>query len=816
MSSIISNVQHLSLLKQNLILNRFSVGLLDIHHRSLSLSNSSSSLDAKRSTPQHNAKHSHQKHSHSKLKLIKPTLTQDSTLSFRLHKPLSSVNFEHVKPLYKADYEAFSKALALNDKIVSWLKFRDLILDPHQRKRITIEDIKRLLQILSKQDPPKFLAMEDVIRTCSELGLQPTIDMFSILIHAYGSVGKIDYARETIVKMKHAGFEPTIDTYNQFLRIAVNSVSIDLATEMLEKAIKEGYPPNAESYSILMMGCISAKQTEAAQSFYNRMEKEGIIPTAAVHSQVVKMQVINKDLQAIQRIFDRMTEGFIENDPNLCATLISGFCQLDDLESAEKLYTYMQTVGVVPTRGSFGPLVRSKINNGELDKALAILHTSDSMLGGIDISLHFEFIGYASHVGHTDCALAHTDLLLSRGTVPTIGVFCALIDGLTAQKRSNEAYAMFDELQEKGIRPTIALYNAVLKAAAVDSDISMIRKLWGGLQHQNSSIAPNKVTFEVTLGAYVAAGDIISAMSTLDSMSKAELHPSPEIYASLILACIYARKYTEASKVIVRMRKIGHTQNILMKPILQKYQSQLENCIIESAKEFVKPGANSISEKATVEDSKEAANLAHSYLLSPQSVLIDKLKSHCQIVLELYQEFSQHNLVLCEEALCQVMVANHRENDLVSVVRVWTQLFKSKENPKAESVTILIQAAADLGQERTAKAIQAMIDNDKLALNIDGYQALLRLLARGGMGEEVIQAMFTMMKAGHSLTPEIYRDIKHAFAMARPLNPVAQKVVADFVEEYFPEVMIEDIAKEKKERSFRVTLLPDSIKAAFT
>ncbi|KAH6569116.1 hypothetical protein BASA62_005068 [Batrachochytrium salamandrivorans] len=741
-----------------------------------------------------------------KVRLLEPALRLSAENSTK-QRTFFNASADNLKPLYKADYEGFSHALRVQNRVPAWLKFGDIVLDETVRKQLTLDDLEKLIVLLSKHNPPKFMAIEDVIRTCDELGMQPSMNMFSTLIYAYGSTGKIADARKVVNQMKELGVNPTIDIYNQFINIAAKYISLDSATEMLDKVIKEGHSLNAESYAIMISECVKEKRISLAHSYFDRMEKEGISPTPATILQLVRLHTAEREYSDIEHLFQRMVDGSLETDAEICGAMLQGFLFANDMQMAEKVYSFIFATGITPSPGSFSPFVKAKVIAGDFLGAHEIIRAMENATKKTDVRLHTAFIYYASMHGYVDHAMAHCNLLKSQGINPSLNMYRWILQALAKEKRSNEAYAIFDELQAAKVPINIEFFNAVIMSAVSILDISMIKKLWRELYIGAKPLLPTAETFSLALDAYTSSGNITEALATYQSMVKAGFQATSSTHISLVTSCIHARKYHDASQAIVWMRQSFNSRSLDLQPILSRHCKDFEDCIIASSKEIIAQEAESA---LTHSNGRKIVAFSHPAKSSPVNST-EEVGMYNQMILDVYKEFCSCDIVMREEALGHVMLVNHRLGDLIGVAKIWTQLYKSVESPSPESVSILIQAAADLGQERTANAIRVMVEKDNLPLNLDGYQALIQLSARCGMADAVIHTLLRMVNAGHKPTAAVYRNIKIAFNTAQSKHPEAQKTVIDFLEENYPEIIREDQANDLEEKNFRLSLLPKSV-----
>ena len=129
--------------------------------------------------------------------------------------------------------------------------------------------------------------------------------------------------------------------------------------------------------------------------------------------------------------------------------------------------------------------------------------------------------------------------------------------------------------------------------------------------------------------------------------------------------------------------------------------------------------------------------------------------------------------------------------DLVSLVKVWTSLQELQLSPTQDIVNCLLKGARDFGHERTARAILQLVQQDMttLPLNSASYSALLTMAARFGWESDVQSILIDMVNAGFKPTTSLYQGIINSL---RVDGGDKSERIRDFMEELFPEAIVEE------------------------
>eukprot|EP00842_Homolaphlyctis_polyrhiza_P001297 jgi/Hompol1/2168/HPOL_005875-RA len=403
------------------------------------------------------------------------------------------------------DYGAFLAELDADNRTGAWLKFSDLCLDETQRSFLTHSDLERLLKLLANQSPPKFLAMRSVFRNARQLGLSPSIGMYNILVRAHGRVADLDRVNSTIVEMRSDGIEPTISTYNQVLSVAADSLDMSGIIKLLDQIKSEGMQPDTETYDVMIAAAVSRDDMLLAKQYIAEMEAAGLAMSTRTYAQLFKMYFKQKNIDEVDRLltlFIAQPNSAVRSDASLCASIIKGFCDLDLIQRADDILSWMVENDIQPGHGDLYVLVKAKAMKDDVEGALRILRMIESQNDRPDMTLYHAVVDGCSRTGNIEQAISLRDTLKKRGIKPSINIQRSILSGLIDADRGNEACAMYDELLSEKYDITLPVYNLLFKAASLEQDLDMYRKEFESLifeltragqgQHARTRASANK------------------------------------------------------------------------------------------------------------------------------------------------------------------------------------------------------------------------------------------------------------------------------------------------------------------------------------
>ncbi|XWS69499.1 hypothetical protein CRYUN_Cryun04dG0184300 [Craigia yunnanensis] len=179
-----------------------------------------------------------------------------------------------------------------------------------------------------------FEQIHDCFKTIPvKLGVKPTVVSHNLILKSFVKENKIESAREWVEKM---GVSPNIDTYNILLGAYLKNGDDNGFDRVMKEVLKKDLEGNLNTYNLRISRLCKSKECARAKKLLDEMVSKGMKPNSASYN-----------------------------------TIIDGFCRTGDLESARKVLDKMLSDGYVsPCAFTYYTLIRSMVNEGELDSAL--------------------------------------------------------------------------------------------------------------------------------------------------------------------------------------------------------------------------------------------------------------------------------------------------------------------------------------------------------------------------------------------------------------------------------------------------------------
>ncbi|KAI8902990.1 hypothetical protein BC833DRAFT_571496 [Globomyces pollinis-pini] len=271
------------------------------------------------------------------------------------------------------DLNAFRQALQRKDRVLAWLKFKDISITV-QSKQLTRADYLDLLHLLLSQDKrkPSIPTINHVINTMKTMDISIDIDVYNILVKSYAYSNQEEQISNTLRKMKELGISPNLETYSIIIYMYLKSQSIEKALAFIDRMKQENIPYNTSTYNTIIAGLINCGQLDLAQSFYKEMKENGFENNSGTFIQLIRLSIKLDDLPTAERIFEESIELGLVNKYT-CSAILSFYAKLGDEVKIDGVLEYMKKNSIELDSLIYQSVIQSKLANKNIDGAFEII-----------------------------------------------------------------------------------------------------------------------------------------------------------------------------------------------------------------------------------------------------------------------------------------------------------------------------------------------------------------------------------------------------------------------------------------------------------
>eukprot|EP00931_Biecheleriopsis_adriatica_P050237 TRINITY_DN29079_c0_g1_i1.p1 TRINITY_DN29079_c0_g1~~TRINITY_DN29079_c0_g1_i1.p1 ORF type:complete len:908 (+),score=192.24 TRINITY_DN29079_c0_g1_i1:142-2865(+) len=194
-------------------------------------------------------------------------------------------------------------------------------------------------------------------------------------------------------------------------------------------------------------------------------------------------------------------------------------------------------------------------------------------------------------------------------------IFASLLKVYTFAKLWDKACGVYDDMRQTGVKPDVATYGALIKAAVECGRPEMAAQLF------QESRNPDTLNIMSMIRSAGREKDVEKALQLLEEMERSPLQPdAAQAYNCALEACIAAGDTAAAEKLFKRMEDVGQVDvvsyNTYIKVLLQKGHKEVERVLATMRARGIKP--NVVTYNSMVKDATARQDLKRAWALTDE------------------------------------------------------------------------------------------------------------------------------------------------------------------------------------------------------
>lgn len=235
-------------------------------------------------------------------------------------------------------------------------------------------------------------------------GFSPDSSTFSYILEGLGRADRIDDAVEIFESMKEKGCEPDTSAYNAMISNFISVRNFDEGVKYFKSMSSDDCDPNVDTYTKLIAAFLKARKVADALEMFDEMLSRGVVPTTGTITSFMEplcsygppyaaMMIYQKArkvgcrislsaykllLMRLSRfgkcgmllnIWDEMQECGYASDIEVYEYVISGLCNVGQLENAVLVMEESLRKGFCPSRLTYSKLSNKLLASNKVERA---------------------------------------------------------------------------------------------------------------------------------------------------------------------------------------------------------------------------------------------------------------------------------------------------------------------------------------------------------------------------------------------------------------------------------------------------------------
>ncbi|GAB2214732.1 hypothetical protein Drorol1_Dr00019094 [Drosera rotundifolia] len=327
----------------------------------------------------------------------------------------------------------------------------------------------KLLMMLGKcRKPDKASMLFDVLLSD---GLEPTIDVHTALVNAYGLSGLFDKAFSAINDMKSVyDCQPDVHTYTVLINSCIKHRRFDLSGRVFEEMSYYGIECSTVTYNTLIDGYGKAGLFELMEKALSDMLESGsYLPDIFTLNSILWAYGNCGKLEEMEKKYEEFRLMGTEPDVRTFNILIRSYGKAKMYEKMESVIDFMRKRFFSPTVVTFNTIIEIYGRNGEIEK-----------MG--DIFLKMKHIGVK----------------------PNTVTYCSLVNAYSKAEKLYKLDSIIQQIENSDVVLDTPFFNCIISAYGRIGEVDKMEELFLAMREKNCK--PDSITFATIIQAYNAKG----------------------------------------------------------------------------------------------------------------------------------------------------------------------------------------------------------------------------------------------------------------------------------------------------------------------
>ncbi|KAH0465848.1 hypothetical protein IEQ34_005951 [Dendrobium chrysotoxum] len=469
----------------------------------------------------------------------------------------------------------------------------DYIVDPpeskeenFQRDRVEFVEKERVdVRVLAGRlcDVKTAVDVDEVLKDYKTLPLP----VYSSIIRGFGLDKRVDPAFAVFEWLKMKGkdsggiMSPNLFIYNSLLGALKQVAQFEKIDEVMEEMKSQGIVPNIVTYNTLMSAYIDQGQPQKALDVLDEIERNGISPSPATYSSVLlicrKMDDAIGAIGYFVKFREDYEKGYMVKDPNndwkteytklenfairICYLVMRQHLVNEENAATNvfKILSEMDKVRLRPGRVEYERLIWACTQERHYNVARELYQRIREMESEISLSVCNHVIWLMGKAKKWWAALEIYEDLLDKGPEPNnlsyeliMSHFNILLSAAKKKGIWRWGVRLINKMLDKGLRPGIKEWNAVLVACSKASETSAAVQIFRRMVEHGER--PTVLSYGALLSAMEKAKLYDEALRVWEHMCKVGVKPNLHAYTILVSVYIGNGMPEMVDSVIKEMR----------------------------------------------------------------------------------------------------------------------------------------------------------------------------------------------------------------------------------------------------------------------
>lgn len=390
----------------------------------------------------------------------------------------------------------------------------------------------------------------------------------NFLLLALIKMNRFNEVEELLNNMFTKGMTGDVKIIWKLMRSCLTRRKFDEAEQLFRKSKDIGFQLGEKTYSRAVEAVSKKPDSNAACELLKEMKEKNWVPSSSTFNYVIKACVQQKNMVEALRVKNEMISCGRPMYMVVLTSLMKGYCELGDMESASSLFANIIKDGHSPIRLAFLVLIRGYCKKGNVEEALKLYNLCIKM--GIQSSLYITFLLIKGFLDARAWERAFEQLItaVDSGVIKR-AAYNFLMAWLCAEGKVDKARRLWEKIVETKSIPSVVSYKyfGKYKESNVGFSDDMVGK----------GFKPNAITYTILMEGYFKKGEVEKALKVFDEMVNQGTFCIAYTYNTIIRGLCYNGQTSQARKMLEKFTEGGN-----FTPSFTTYNFIIDGYIVEN------------------------------------------------------------------------------------------------------------------------------------------------------------------------------------------------------------------------------------------
>jgi pentatricopeptide repeat protein len=375
-------------------------------------------------------------------------------------------------------------------------------------------------------------------------GLKPNKFVYLSVLKAVASASALEWGKEVHAHAVDAGLMSDVAIGNALVNMYTKCGSIKDAHDVFDEMVER----DVISWTTLIGGYGARGHVEEAFGLFSQMRQEGCKPDRITYLAILSACTDSEALKRVKKVQENINRSYyhsdvhvgnalvtafakcgsigdaaqvfnklVKRDSSSCNAMIGAYAGNGHVEKAFEVFEQMQREGLEPNRITFLSILNACASPAVLARGRLLYAQAKKARFLSDVSVGNAFVNMFAKCGSVEDARRVFDQMVQRDVIS----WTSMIKGYAEAGRSEQAYAVFQEMLRVGPEPDKVTYLSILNAVASPQVLK-----WGKEVHAHIIAAGYETDVRIgtaLVNMYFKCGNLMDAQQVFDKMTTRDI-----------------------------------------------------------------------------------------------------------------------------------------------------------------------------------------------------------------------------------------------------------------------------------------------------